>query len=336
MTARVGLWTWLCVGSALCLVLFASMLVGHVELSVDEVIAGMLGGGTEHATTIVQELRLPRTLIGLLVGASLGLAGAAMQGLLRNPLAEPGVIGVSGCAGLGAVLVFYSGLSASFVLALPLGGMLGALVAVMLLYVLAGASRSGRSATLTLILGGVALNAFAGAMTSLALNLSANPFAAYEVVFWLMGSLADRSMDHVLLCLVPMVIGAGLILASGRGLDALSLGEPTAHSLGVNLPRIRLFVILGTGMAVGSAVAVSGMIGFVGLVVPHLLRPFVGHQPSRLLPLSAAGGALLLIAADLVVRMVPTAIELKIGVVTAIVGAPFFLMLILRHRRGAL
>ena len=291
---------------------------------------GLLQGEDGVAHLIVWELRIPRLLIGVLVGASLGIAGAAMQGLLRNPLAEPGVVGVSGCAGLGAVVVFYSGLTLVLPLALPLGGMLGALFAVVILYLLTGRGAS----TLTIILAGVALNAFAGAMTSLALNLSANPFAAYEVVFWLMGSLADRSMDHVWLCLAPIVAGSAMLFSCGRGLDALTLGEESAQSLGINISRLRFLVILGTALAVGASVSVSGMIGFVGLVVPHLLRPWVGHSPSRLLGASAAGGALLVLLADIVVRTVPTAIELKIGVLTALVGAPFFVFLVTRMRRG--
>lgn len=309
-----------------------SMLFGQAPLNVADVWTAIFAQASPMHETIVNQLRLPRMLIGVLVGGSLGLAGAAMQGLLRNPLAEPGVVGVSGCAGLGAVLVFYSGLAASVPFLLPLGGMLGALIAVVLLYLL-----TARGSTIqTLILAGVAINAFAGAMTSLALNLSDNPFAAYEVVFWLMGSLADRSMDHVWLCLGPMLVGWALMLSAGRGLDGLSLGEVTATSLGVNLPRLRLQVILGTALAVGAAVAVSGMIGFVGLVVPHILRPWLGHEPSRLLYWSTLGGAALVVVADIIVRLAPTGIELKLGVVTALFGAPFFLLILRRMRRETL
>lgn len=279
--------------------------------------------------TIFYEIRVPRAVVAALVGASLGLAGAAMQGLLRNPLAEPGVVGVSGCAGLGAVLVFYSGITSQFALGLPLGGMLGALLAVWLLYRLSDRSTS----TLSLILAGVAINALAGALTSLALNLSANPFAAYEIVFWLMGSFADRSMEHVWLCLGPVLIGWWLLLRSGRGLNALSLGEETTITLGIDMAKLRLRVILGTALCVGAAVSVSGMIGFIGLVVPHLLRPWVGHEPGRLLAPSAIGGASLALLADVLVRTVPTPIELKIGVLTALIGAPFFLSLLRSMRR---
>ena len=208
--------------------------------------------------------------------------------------------------------------------------MAGALLAVAGLY----AITLRGSTTQTLILAGVAINALAGAVTSLVLNLSENPFAAYEVVFWLMGSLADRSVDHVLVAIGPMLIGWLLLLLAGRDLNMLTLGEDTAISLGTNLSLLRMKVILGTALAVGAAVAVSGMIGFVGLVVPHILRPFVGHEPGRLLPSSALGGAIMVLLADIVVRVVPTGIELKLGVVTALVGAPFFFLLLNRMRKA--
>jgi iron complex transport system permease protein len=311
------------------LLLLVSIAVGHATLPVFDTLLEILEGEESVSTVVLTQLRIPRTLLAMLVGASLGLSGAAMQGLLRNPLAEPGIIGVSGCAALGAVLVFYSGLALVMPMALPLGGIAGAVIAVVLLYLLAG-SKSG---TLAIILAGVAISAFAGALTSLVLNLSSSPFAFLEIIFWQMGSLADRSMDHVALSLPLMLVGWWMILSTARGLDALSLGEETAVSLGVNLNRVRFFVIGGTALAVGSAVAVSGVIGFVGLVVPHLLRPVVGYHPGRLLPVSAIGGAVLVLAADITVRVIPTGTELKIGVLTAIVGAPFFLYLVRRLRR---
>ncbi|NKB98409.1 MAG: iron chelate uptake ABC transporter family permease subunit [Pseudomonadales bacterium] len=312
---------------ALLLALLLSVAIGPAGIGIPGVF-GVFANPTAEAT-ILFEIRLPRALIGMLVGASLGIAGAGMQGLLRNPLAEPGVIGVSGCAGLGAVLVFYSGITNQFALGLPFGGMLGALVAVWLLYRLSGRS----SSTLSLVLAGVAINAFAGALTALVLNLSSNPFAAYEIVFWLMGSFADRSLQHVSICIVPIVLGWILLTRSGKGLNALSLGEDTAVSMGINLPQLRLAVILGTALCVGAAVSVSGMIGFIGLVVPHLLRPWVGYEPGRLLLPSALGGATLALLADIAVRTIPTPIELKIGVLTALIGAPFFLSLLRSMRR---
>src|SRR5262249_25493711 len=265
------------------------------------------------AALVLVELRLPRALLGVFVGFSLGVSGAAMQGLLRNPLAEPGIIGVSGAAAFGAVTVFYFGLAGALSLALPLGGIAGAALATFLLYGL-----SGRGAgTMTLILAGVAINSFAGALTSLALNLSPNPYAVTEIVFWLLGSLADRSLPYVWLVLPLMLLGWALLIASAPALDGLTLGEDTARSLGFDLNRRRLQLIAGTALAVGSAVAVTGAIGFVGLVVPHLLRPLVAHRPGRLLFVSGLGGAALTLAADIGVRVVPIPPQPQPGAGTA-------------------
>ncbi|MFG1480265.1 iron ABC transporter permease [Xanthobacter sp. V4C-4] len=313
--------------AALTLVLFAlSLAIGYAPIdwnaAVDDIVAGRRGLDA----LVLVELRLPRALLGVLVGFSLGLTGAALQGLMRNPLADPGVVGVSGAAALGAVTAFYFGAAALLSLALPLGGLVGAGLATTMLLLLA---RRGASTT-ALILAGVALNSLAGALTALALNLSPSPYATLEIVFWLMGSLADRSLQHVALAVPFIVVGAALVLATGRGLDALTLGEETAESLGFSLPRLRLAVIAGTAAMVGASVAVSGAIGFVGLVVPHLLRPLVGHRPGRLLLVSALAGAALTLGADVLVRLIPTRPELKLGVVTALIGAPFFLLLLRR------
>lgn len=303
--------------------------IGYAPLDMAGAFADWRAGEETLGRIVLIELRLPRALVGLLVGFSLGVTGAAMQGLLRNPLADPGVIGVSAAAALGAVLAFYSGLSLVLPLALPLGGIAGALLATGLVHMAAGRE----AGTMALILAGVAISTLCGALTSLALNLSANPYAAMEIVFWLMGSLADRSMQHVLLAAPLMAVGWLLMLASAPALDALTLGEETARSLGFNLPRLRLALILGAGLSVGSAVAIAGAIGFVGLVVPHLLRPLVGHRPGRLLLASGFGGAILTLLADIGLRLLPIRPELKLGVVTALIGAPFLFALIWRLRR---
>lgn len=285
--------------------------------------------GEEIGRLILIELRLPRLLLGLLVGGTLGLAGATLQGLFRNPLAEPGIIGVSGCAALGAVIAFYSGISAAIPLGLPLGGVIGALIAIALL--LALAARDARISTL--LLAGVALSALASALTALALNLSPNPYATVEVVFWLLGSLSDRSLEHVWLVLPFMIVGAALMLSSARGLEALTLGEDTARSLGISIVRLRSLAVVGAALAVGAGVAVTGAIGFVGLIVPHLLRPLVGYRPAPLLLVSIPGGACLTLAADIAVRLVGGEVELRLGVATALIGAPFFLYLVLNMAR---
>ena len=248
---------------------------------------------------IVWHLRLPRTLLAIIVGGGLGMAGAALQGLLRNPLAEPGVVGVSTSAAFGSVAAFYSGLTVAFPLALPLGGMAGALIGVGVLMLLAGR----QPGMLTLILAGVAVNSLGGALTALALNLSPNPYAAAEIVFWLMGSLADRSMETVWLAAAVALPGWLLLLSVRSALDALTLGEEAALSLGIDLRAVRWRTVAGVALAVGAGVSVCGTISFVGLVVPHLLRPFVGYQPGRLVPLSTLGGAILLLVTDIAVRL---------------------------------
>jgi iron complex transport system permease protein len=323
--------TWVIGGLAgVVLALFlGSLLVGPADLGLGESVAALLRGQGEAAALVMREIRLPRAILGLMIGATLGLSGAALQGYLRNPLAEPGLIGVSSTASLGAVIAIYSGASAAFPMALPLMALGGALLAVLVVQAMAGTG----GGSITLILAGVAVTSFSGAMTSLALNLSPNPFAAIEIVFWMLGSLADRSMLHVQLA-APFMLGGWLLLAGlGRSLDALTLGEDAAASLGVRLGLVRTLAVLGTAASVGAATAVAGSIGFVGLVVPHLLRPLVGARPSRLLLASALGGAAMLLAADIAVRVLAPGRDLKLGVLTALVGAPFFLWLVIRTRR---
>ncbi len=301
----------------------ASLAVGYVSLPLADLAAGLVGQGA--AAPLVQEIRLPRVLLALAVGGSLGLSGAALQGLLRNPLAEPGVVGISASAGLGAVIALYFGLAAAWPPALPLLGMAGAGVAAVLVLAMAGAG----AGVLSLVLAGVAVSSFAVALTALALNLAPNPYALSEMLFWLLGSVRDRSNADLARALPLMAVGWLLLLSSGRGLDALTLGEETAASLGIRVGRLRVLVVAGTALAVGAAVSVAGTVGFVGLVVPHLLRPLCHHRPSRLLLPSALGGAVLVTAADILVRLIPTGTELHLGVVTSILGAPFFLVLLL-------
>jgi len=309
----------------------ASLLVGPASLSLSDSLGALIAGRGEAAVLVMREIRLPRAILGVLIGTSLGLSGAALQGYLRNPLAEPGLIGISSAAALGAVIALQTGLAAAHALALPGMALGGALVAVAILILLAGP----RGGAFTLILAGIALSALAASLTSLVLNLSPNPYAAADIVFWMMGSLADRSFTHVWLALPLTLAGWALLGGLGRGLDALTLGEDAAAALGVRLARLRLMLVLGVAAAVGAGVAVAGAIGFVGLIVPHLLRPLVGARPGRLLFASALGGAALLLAADISVRLILPDRDLKLGVLTAILGAPLFLHLIYRTRAEA-
>ena len=305
-----------------------SLSMGNASISVIQAVKDLFNSTASLHQTVVWEIRLPRVTLALLVGATLGVSGAAMQGFLRNPLAEPGILGVSSGAALGAVIVLYFGLSAAAWYWLPCAAILGALIALVLVYLLAGF----RSGVLSLILAGVAINAIAGGMIAVALNFAPSLYAMQEIVFWLMGSLANRNIHHVYIATPFIVVGWILLFSRYRFLNALSLGEETATSLGFNPQRESTLLLIGLALCVGAAVAVSGSIGFVGLVVPHLMRPLVGYSPGRLLLASAFGGALLVLGADILVRQIDVARELKLGVVTSLLGGPFFLMLILKTR----
>jgi iron complex transport system permease protein len=308
---------------------FGSILLGAVSLSPARIAAVLTGGGDDIARAIIIDLRLPRMFLGVIVGAMLGVSGAALQGYLRNPLAEPSVLGASNAAALGAVCALYFGLAQLHPLALPVLAIASALIAISALFLLSGSAES----PLTLILAGIAVATLAGAGISLSLNLSPNPFAAMEIMSWLMGSLENRSYDHVWIALPCVAIGAVLLIADGRTLDALTLGEEGAQALGVNLSAARLRMMLGVAIGVGGAVAVSGAIGFVGLIVPHLVRPLTDRSPSAVLLPSLLGGAALLTLADIGVRLIPTSSELKLGVVTALLGVPVFLIHLMREKR---
>ena len=322
----------LCLGAGVAVLFLASLLVGPAGLAAGDSMVALWQGGEGPVAMVMREIRLPRALLALMIGASLGVAGAAMQGYLRNPLADPGLIGVSGSAAFGAVLSIQTGVAGAFAFALPAFALGGALIGVFAVLALAGP----RGSSLTLILAGIAISALAGALTSLVLNLSPNPFAANEIVFWMMGSLADRSMVHVGIALPLIAVGCVMLASIARGLDALTLGEDAAAAMGINLHRLRLTLIFGTAAVVGASTAVAGAIGFVGLVVPHILRPLVGARPGALLWASAFGGAIMLLAADIAVRMILPERDLKLGVLTALVGAPLFLHLIYRTRREGL
>ena len=306
-----------------------SFLLGPTHIPAGALLRGLFDGqGT--AGIVAQEIRFPRAALALVVGAALAGSGAALQGLFANPLAEPGVTGVTSCAGLGAVLAMYFGLAAIHPLTLPAFAIFGALVAAAILYAL---SRSGAGA-IALVLAGVAIASFATALTALALSLSANPYAMSEMVLWMMGSLKDRTLGDLFYALPLTAVGLALLLSTGRGLDALTLGEEAAQSLGISVASVRGRVVLGVALATGAATAAAGAVSFVGLVVPHLLRPFFGHQPSRLILPSALGGAALVAAADVALRLIAPDGQLLLGVVTALFGAPFFLWLILKVRRA--
>ncbi|WP_230532537.1 FecCD family ABC transporter permease [Microvirga roseola] len=305
----------------------ASLLIGPAPLSPALAVKALVSdqGG---ASIVVREIRLPRTLLALLIGWIFGLTGAGLQGLLRNPLADTAVFGAPQAAAFGAVLVLYSGLVGALSWALPFAAIVGALLSIALVVLVAGR----RATVVVLVLSGLAVGGLAGAGTSLAISLSPNPFAVTEIVFWLLGSLEDRSRTHVVLALPFILIASGLVLAAAPGLRALALGEETARSLGTDVTRLRLLIVAGAAIGTGASVAVAGTIGFIGLVAPHLVRPFVGYDPARTLVPAGLVGAALLLAADCAVRLIPSGTEVKIGVLTAILGVPFFLWVIARRK----
>ena len=310
----------------------ASLMVGPAGLTLSDVWHGLLtGDGAEGL--ILRQIRLPRLLLALMVGFMLGLSGAVLQGLLRNPLAEPAVFGAPQAAALGAAILLYAGLADAVSWGLPLAAMLGALLSIILVWLVAGRSGS----IVALLLAGLAVASLAGAGTALTINLSPNPFAVMEVVFWLMGSFEDRSMRHVMMVAPFIIIASLILLRLGRGLRALTLGEDVAASLGISLPWMRFLSVSAVAMGVGAGVSVSGAISFVGLIAPHLVRCFVKGDAARLLLPSALAGALLLLLSDIAVRLIPSNSELKVGVLTVCLGVPFFLWLVAtgRTRFGA-
>jgi iron complex transport system permease protein len=313
----------LILGVLLIFALLLSLMAGKIWIPFSQWSNGDL------RSLIIMELRLPRVVLGVFVGLALGASGAIMQGFLRNPLADPGIFGISSSAALGAVVSMFFGYAISPYI-LPVFALLGAGLGMALLALLAG--RSGSLILFTLA--GVIISSLTGSLTALMISLAPNPFAASEIVNWLMGALSDRSWDDVKIAAPLITIGLIILLSLAKPLDALSLGEKAARSLGVNMGHLQIFIIIGIGLCVGASVAVSGMIGFVGLVVPHLMRPLVGNLPSRTILPSALAGALLIVVSDAIVRILPLQSELRLGIAMSILGAPFFLQLLFKMRRS--
>ncbi len=301
---------------------------GSTPMSLSRVVSALVGAGPVNDQIVVLEIRLPRALAAFLTGAALGISGAALQGLLRNPLAEPGVLGVSACASLGATLALFFGLVGLSSWALPLSAVAGAMGATALLAIMA--RRVGSMVTLILI--GVGLSSFAGAVMALLMNLSPNPFTLADMVNWMLGTVSNRSLADLGFALPFMAMGAGLLLWVRNDLSVLTLGEETAEGVGLDIGRLRWMVIVGAGLATGAAVSLAGAIGFVGIVAPHLVRPWVSYRPGAVLLPSALVAGLILLAADILVRTLPTVTELKLGVVAALIGAPAFVWI--ASRRG--
>ena len=305
-------------------------LLGSTPLGVERVLAALLGGASPGDRIVVWEIRLPRAAAAFCAGAALGASGAALQGLLRNPLAEPGVLGVSATASLAATGVIYYGLVAAGAWAMPVAAIAGALAATALLTAIA--TRVG--SVVALILVGVGLSSFAGAMMALLMNLAPNPFSLADMLNWTLGTVANRSLDDLALAVPFLASGLALLMLARRSLSALTLGEEAAAGVGVDLNRVRRLVVVGAGLATGASVSIAGAIGFVGIVAPHLVRPLVAHDPARTLVPSALLAGVILVVADVGVRVAPTDTELRLGVVAALIGAPVFVWIVARQRRA--
>ncbi|MDE0507977.1 MAG: iron ABC transporter permease [Gammaproteobacteria bacterium] len=326
MTVRALLIPALALASLLAI--FGALLLGSTPMELPQVLAALAGMADAADRTVVWQIRLPRALAAFVVGLALGGSGAALQGLLRNPLAEPGVLGVSASAALGATFTLYYGLVALSAWLVPLAAVAGALLATML--IAAAAIRT--SSIVTLILIGVGLSSFAGAAMSLLMNLAPNPFSLADMINWMLGSVANRSFPDIAFSAPFIAVGLFILYAVRKGLTALTLGDEAAAGVGLDLRRQRLLVVAGTGLATGGAVALAGTIGFVGIVTPHIVRPLVNYDPARSLIPSALLAGLILVLADIGVRLLPTDIELKLGVVAALFGAPAFVWIAMQRR----
>jgi len=308
--------------------LFLACLLGSTSLGLERILMAFFGQGDAGDSLVIWQIRLPRAVAAFVVGAALGVSGAALQGLLRNPLAEPGVLGVSASASLAATFTIYYGFAGANSWLLPIAAIAGALIATAIIAFAAIKTRS----VVTLILVGVGLSSFAGAVMSLLLNFSPNPFSLADMINWTLGSVANRSFDDIALAAPFLIAGFLILWFSRRGLSVLTLGEEAASGLGVNLRYQRIFVVLGAGLATGAAVSIAGAIGFIGIVAPHLIRPLVGHDPARSLLPSALLAGIFLVLADIGVRILPTQTELKLGVVAAIFGAPAFIWIAMNRQ----
>ncbi|MEM1020193.1 MAG: iron ABC transporter permease [Pseudomonadota bacterium] len=324
---------WLIPGliSAAIISVLAACFLGATPMAVGRIISALVRQGDQSDVTILWQIRLPRALAAFIVGAALGTSGAALQGLLRNPLAEPGILGVSASASLGATFVLYYGLAAVSAWIVPSAAILGALLATSLITFAAIRVRS----VVTLILVGVGLSSFSGAMMTLLMNLAPNPFSLSDLINWMLGSVANRSFVDLAFVAPFLLAGFAILFTTKRGLTALTLGEEAASGIGLDIKRQRILVVLGAGLLSGAAVAVAGAIGFVGIIAPHVVRPFVDYDPARTLLPSALLAGVILVIADVAVRLAPTSNELKLGVVAALIGAPAFVWIAMQRRAAA-
>ena len=315
----------------LCVIgLVSSCFFGSTSIPVTRVAQAMVGAGTIGDEIVIWEIRLARAFAALLVGGALGGSGAALQGLLRNPLAEPGVLGISAMSALGATTAIYFGVASITPAVVPIASILGAVTATSFILIVAIRVRS----IVTLILVGAGISSLAGALISLLMNFSPNPFTLSDLISWMLGSVANRSYTDLLISGPLILFGLLTLWIVRHSLSVLSLGEDAAHALGLDIKKSRFYVIIGASVATGASVAIAGAVGFVGLVAPHIIRPLVGYDPARTIIPSALLGGLLVLIADLAIRLTPTATELRLGVVCALLGAPAFIWIAVNRVRA--
>lgn len=315
---------------AVIITAIGSLMIGRTPLGFIEILNGFIGPVNDPVTIIVKELRLPRVLLGILIGATLGVSGAALQGVLRNPLADPGVIGVTASASLGAVIAIHLGLAILWPLFIPIFAMAGALIATIILLVVS----VRESSVLMLILVGIGISSLAVAGISLVMNMAESPMSVRDMIMWMLGSLENRTTTDLLLALPFILFGWIMMINIGQGLNALSIGEDTAQSMGINISMLKLRVVIGSAISVGAAVAACGSIGFIGLVVPHMVRGLITTEPGGIILPSALMGGLLLTLADLMTRLPMPGAPLQLGVVTSLIGAPAFLYIVYKTRKN--
>ena len=315
---------------ALILLSLISLTIGRTDIDTLTVLNSLLSESDERINIIIWELRFPRILLGILIGATLGVSGATLQGILRNPLADPGVVGVSSSAALGAVIAIHLGLQTVWPMSIPIFAMSGALIATFILLFVSLREAS----VLTLILVGIGISSLAMAGVSLVMNIADSPMSVRDMVMWMLGSLENRTMSDLYLALPFILLGWLMMTNVGQGLNALSVGEDTAQTMGINVSNLKLRIVVGSAISVGAAVAACGSIGFIGLVVPHIVRRLITQEPGRIIVPSALMGGLLLTLADLVTRIPTDGAILQLGVVTSLIGAPVFLIIVYQTRKA--
>ncbi|RJP53901.1 MAG: iron ABC transporter permease [Anaerolineaceae bacterium] len=318
----------------LAIALLLSLAVGSVSLPLGDLLSALAGRGTELADSILWKIRLPRTILISLTGMALGGSGAAYQGLFRNPLADPFLIGIASGAGLGAVIAMSVNWTYSFwgLMAVPLAAFISALLTVAIVYFLA---RVGQTTPITnLILAGVAVSSFATSLMSFLMLRSDGELR--RAMSWLMGGSIQLGWTFTLAMLPYLLIGLGILVFSGHALNLLQFGDEQAQQLGLNIARVKRIILVSASMATAAAVSFAGIIGFIGLIVPHVMRLSFGGDYRRLIPLSILGGAAALLFSDVIARIVLAPQELPVGIVTALAGAPFFLWVLRRSKTQGL